>query len=157
MDYEEFEKNVEKERERNDKLIKEFKDYMKKAGLSDKTIGRHTNNIDFYINHCLLYEDIEIAESGIYKIDYFLGYWFIKKAMWSSVNTVKENITSIKKFYLFMYESGYDITLKDIKELNEEIKENKKIWLNKIDRYNNDMSYSLYDDFGNEFDDGLDD
>ena len=96
---------------RNNNLIYNFEDWMKRSGLSEKTIDKHTSNIDFFLNEYLVYQDrndsdeyIELcqAEDGIEMIDDFLGYWFIKKAMWSSENSIKENITSIKKFYTFM-------------------------------------------------------
>ncbi len=31
----------------------------------------------------------------------FLGYWFIKKAMWSSPVQIKSNAASLKKFFTF--------------------------------------------------------
>ena len=36
----------------------------------------------------------------------FLGYWFIRKAMWANEAAVKFNVTSLKKFYDYMLERG---------------------------------------------------
>ena len=122
---------------------------MKRSGLSEKTINKHTSNIDFFRNAYLAHqekndseEDIELcqAEDGIEMVDDFLGYWFIKKAMWSSENSIKENITSIKKFYTFMQSLNL-ISKEDLKMLNDIIKENKKDWIDAVNRYNDDCSW----------------
>ena len=31
----------------------------------------------------------------------FLGFWFIRKAMWASQSSIKGNATSLKKLYTF--------------------------------------------------------
>lgn len=130
---------------RNENLIYNFAGWMKRDELAEKTIGKHTSNIDFFLNEYLVYqdkndseEDIELcqAEDGIEMVDDFLGYWFIKKAMWSSENSVKENITSIKKFYTFMQSLNL-ISKEDLKRLNKTIKENKQEWIDSVNRYNN--------------------
>ena len=53
--------------------------------------------------------------------------------MWSSPNSVKENITSLKKFYKYLNELSF-ITNANLKEMNNTIKEEKEHWM------------SLYDD-----------
>ncbi len=57
--------------------------------------------------------------------------------MWSSANSVKENITSLKKFYKYLNELSL-ITNDELKDMHSSIKEDKENWL------------SLYDE---EFDD----
>jgi len=131
-------------RKRNENLIYNFAGWMKRSSLAEKTVDKHTSNIDFFLNEYLIYqdkndgeEDRELcqAEDGIELIDDFLGYWFIKKAMWSSENSIKENITSIKKFYTFMQSLNL-ISKDDLKKLNEIIKENKSDWIDAVNRYN---------------------
>ena len=56
--------------------------------------------------------------------------------MWASVTSIKENITSIKKFYQFMYEID-EIEKDDLFELREEIKECKDDWLENLRMYDN--------------------
>ena len=84
-DYEKYEADCRKIRKSNEKLLLEFEKWLKLLGLSEKTITNHRSNIDFYINEYLLYEDATEAKDGIHSVSMFLGYWFIKKAMWTSV------------------------------------------------------------------------
>lgn len=127
---------IEKIKNENKLLLEQFENHLKKSRLSQATIDKHTNNIDFYINEFLLYEGPQLPKEGVNQIDYFLGSWFIRKAMWASVNSVKENITSIKKFYQFMYESG-EIEVEKLEQLKTEIKDNKDVWLKAIQDYDN--------------------
>jgi hypothetical protein len=71
---------------------------------------------------------------GIDRVDYFLGDWFIRKAMWSSVSAIKENITSLKHFYTFL-NSIDEIDSVQLTELKECIKENKNDWFEASQRY----------------------
>lgn len=139
--YDEIVKSIHK---RNDNLIQNFRGYQKRGGLGEKTIDKHVDNISFFLNEFVTYQDIspnedEItlcnAEDGLDLVGEFLGYWFIKKAMWSSESSIKSNITSIKKFYSFM--QGLNLISKDeLQRLNREIKENKQEWIDAVNRYN---------------------
>jgi len=139
--YDDIVKSIQK---RNESLLYNFRGWLKRSGLGESTINKHINNISFFINEYLAYEDIsqnedEITlchpEDGIKLVDYFLGYWFIKKAMWADENSVKSNITSIKKFYTFMQSLNL-ISQDELQSLNQEIKENKKNWIDAVNRYN---------------------
>ena len=132
--YEQYEQDCAKIRKDNEVLLDDFSKWLADKGLSQKTIDKHCYNIDFYINEFLLYEEATDASEGIYEIDLFLGFWFIKKAMWASKSSIKSNATSIKKFYEFMLEKGY-IDEEDYIELKEEIKNNMQEWLDTMDRY----------------------
>jgi len=136
MDYEEYEIKVKEEREMNETLLDEFREYLKSSGLKPKTIKRHISNINFYINEYLLYEDINSAEDGVYRIDMYLGYWFIKKAMWASVGTIRTNAASLKKFYKFMYENEYT-SKEELEYMEKDIKDNLETWIKKMKRYDN--------------------
>ena len=118
----------------NKRILGDFQADLKSSGLSKKTIDNHLSNIDFYINEYLLYEEATDAKSGITAVDTFLGYWFIKKAMWASQSSIKGNATSLKKFYTFMYEKEL-IDEYDLAELKETIKEGMPEWLATLDRY----------------------
>jgi len=135
----------EKIRRRNENLLYNFKGWMKRAGLSERVSNNHSDNIDFFINEYLIYasggDELYNAEDGIDEVDYFLGDWFIRKAMWSSESSIKSNIRSIKKFYTFM-ESLHLISKEELKELNQSIKENKEEWLKAVRNYNDlDIDY----------------
>ena len=54
IDFEKFEKQCDEIREINAKYIEEFVDELSKKGFVDKTIKRHYENVDFYLNTYLL-------------------------------------------------------------------------------------------------------
>ena len=98
------------------------------------------NNIDLFINHYLLYEDAYEAKDAVLEVDDFLGYWFIRKTMWSSVNQIKANAASLKKFYTFMFEKG-EIEQEDLDDLRDTIKEEMPNWIASMEQYENSMSF----------------
>jgi hypothetical protein len=102
-EFEQYEADCQRIRTTNKQLLIEFENWLKSAGLSDKTIRNHILNVDLYINDYLLYETpVSEAQEGVDsgEINMFLGYWFIKKAMWASKSSIKANAASLKKFYL---------------------------------------------------------
>jgi hypothetical protein len=66
------------------------------------------DNVGFYINEFLLQDDDDLIspEDGLSHIGWFLGDWFIRKAMWASKTSIKGNAASFKKFYAFLLEQG---------------------------------------------------
>jgi predicted RNA-binding protein with EMAP domain len=102
--------------------------------LSEKTIRNHLSNIDFYINEYLLYEDATEAKDGVHSVSMFLGYWFIKKAMWASQASIKSNAASLKKFYTFLAGKAL-IDKEDLSDLKDTIKEEMPEWLATLKRY----------------------
>lgn len=127
MSYEEYEIEAEKIREENKKLLVEFGSWLSENGLKEKTIKKHSQNIDFYINEFLLYDDCKRAIDGISSVSSFFDWFFPKKAMWSSITTTKENVSSLKKFYKFFVEQeSLDIT--DYHSLLSTIKEEMPDW-----------------------------
>lgn len=129
-EYEDYERQVKEIREQNEAVLADFKAWLTQKGLAPKTIGQHYSNIDFYINHFLVYEMPKLPAEGVDEISYFLGYWFIRKAMWSSANSIKSNVASLKKFYGFLQERG-EVSAEEIQELKETIKEELPDWLRK--------------------------
>jgi len=145
--YEQYEQDCKRIRKDNKKILNEFENWLSDKDLSKKTIANHCNNMDFYINNFLLYEEAIEAADGVYEIDYFLGYWFIRKAMWSSKSSIKSNATSIKKFYEFMLEKG-NINEEAYIELKEEIKNNMQSWLDTMERYDDPEIEDVEDIWG---------
>jgi intergrase/recombinase len=137
-DYDEYEIDCERIRKANQELLTEFENWLKSSALSPKTIRNHINNIDLYINQYLLYDDVLEAREGVSggEVNMFLGYWFIKKAMWASESSIKSNATSLKKFYTFLLEKGL-IDKEDLQQLKETIKEEMDDWLETLKRYDN--------------------
>lgn len=147
MDYEKFEDECKRIRKENEKIISDFETWLMDSNLSSKTIKKHVANIDFYINAFLLYEDAIEAKNGADEIGNFLGNWFIRKAMWSSKTTIKENAASLKKFYKFMYERG-SISEEDLSTLKEVIKEEMPEWLATMGRYDDPEIESMEEVWG---------
>ena len=133
-DYAEYERECKKIHLENAKLLDEFADWLAAKRLSEKTVGRHCQNLEFYLNHFLLYEDAQRAEDGVLGAGMFLGYWFIRKAMWASQASIKSNAASLKKFYTFMFEKG-KVDQEDLDDLKMQIKEEMPEWLATLARY----------------------
>jgi len=133
-DYEKYEEDCKKIRTANERLLNEFEAWLKSSGLSEKTTNNHVSNIGFYINEYLLYEDATAAKDGVHAVEMFLGYWFIRKAMWASQSSIKGNATSLKKFYTFLREKDV-IDKEDLSDLQETIKEGMSEWLATLGRY----------------------
>ena len=132
--YEQYEKDCKRIREENESLLNDFKKWLSDKKLSKKTIDKHVSNVDFYINDFLLYEDAIEAADGVSSIGMFLGYWFIRKAMWASKSAIKQNATSLKKFYEFMLERR-KIAKESFEYLKETIKEDIPEWTATMERY----------------------
>jgi hypothetical protein len=134
-EYEAYEKKCKAIREENAELLEGFKAWMTKKGLGSATIKKHAANADFYINECLTYDDPpQSAEEGVGRLDYFLGYWFIRKAMWASKTSIRENATSLKKFYTYLAEIGR-VSADDLEELRDDIKTGMPEWIATVQRY----------------------
>ena len=133
-DFEKYEEDCKKIKKANEQLLDEFDAWLKLSGLSPNTINNHVSNIDFYINDYLLYEDAIEAKYGALAVGMFLGYWFIRKAMWANRSSIKGNAASLKKFYSFMQEKGM-IDKEDLAALKQRIKEDMPEWLATLQRY----------------------
>lgn len=133
---EDYDVICEKMKETNWQYLDGFAIWLAEKGLIKKTVGKHISNMDFYINSYLVYYEVQPVDRGCYEIDGFLGDWFIRKAMWSSAATIKENAASMKKFYLFMLEKGH-IQKVDYDTLLQSIKEDMEDWLENMEEYEN--------------------
>ena len=143
-DSQKYEADCQKIRKANHELLTDFESWLESSGLSEKTINNHVSNIDFYINEYLLYEDAVEAKDGVDMVSDFLGYWFIKKALWASQSSLKSNAGSLKKFYTFLLEKGL-IDKDDLRELKETIKEEMSEWLETLRRYDDPLTEDMSD------------
>lgn len=135
FDYEEYESGCDKIRQMNEELLALFEEELQDSGLSAKTVRRHLSNAEFYINEYLLREEPRPMEDGITELDMFLGFFFIRKCMWSTPGTIKSTATSIKKFYKCMLNHG-KISKDDYAYLCDDIKENMEQWQTDCAVYN---------------------
>lgn len=145
--YQKYEIECEKIRKQNAKLLGEFAFWLQKSNLKDETIEQHVNNIDFYINEYLLYEDATEAKEGVFRTGMFLGYWFIKKAMWANPSQIKANAASLKKFYTFMLEKRL-INKEELDDLKKTIKAGMPEWVATMRRYDDPSITDMEDVWG---------
>ncbi len=75
----------------------------KEKKLTEKTALKHANNVAFFGNDFVLNYESETLDQAIPFIGGYLGSWFIRKCMWSTPKAINENITSFKKFYVWMF------------------------------------------------------
>ena len=131
--YKKYENACDSIRKANKRLFTGFEQWLKSCGLSDKTIEKHLSNIDFCVNEYLLYDDATQAKDGVGAVSMFLGYWYIRKAMWANPSTIKGNAASLKKFYTFMNEKGL-VEKEDLLDLKQTIKDEMPQWLEALGR-----------------------
>jgi len=74
------------------------------------------------------------AEEGISKVGEFLGWWFIRKAMWASKSSIKSSATSLSKFYTFLVEKGL-VKPEELADLKQQVKAELPEWLEALERY----------------------
>jgi hypothetical protein len=68
----------------------------------------------------------------------YLGYWFVKKAVWSSAANVKGSATSLTKFYTFLLEKKL-IEAEVLLDLKATIKEEMADWLEQVEHFDDDL------------------
>jgi site-specific recombinase XerD len=126
--YRQYEEACERIRANNAELLRAFEADLTHRGLAAKTVKQHVENIRFYIDEFLLHEDAIPAEKGPSHVRMYLGYWFICKAMWASVASIRNNAASLKKFYDFLAERNL-VPVADVQEMKETIKEQMPDWV----------------------------
>ena len=119
-------------------LLDNFELWMRDKGLSKATLKKHRDNIDFYVNEFLLYEYPKHASQGADEVGMFLGYWFIRKAMWANAAAVKSNATSLKKFYNYMLQRG-KVDREAVEDMKDRIKEDLPEWVATVNRYDDPL------------------
>ena len=68
-------------------------------GLAPKTIKRHLQNVDFFLNTYLLFDEAHplSMQDGVNSIDDFLGY-FLEEKTYFTDSTKRSFITSLRNF-----------------------------------------------------------
>lgn len=133
-DYEQHEKDQKAAEKHNNLVIADFRKYLENKSLKSTTVNKHVYNIRFYANYYLLRYEIIPVEEGALNIGYFLGDFFIRKAMWSRPSAVKGNISSFKKFYTFLNEIKM-LSNEDLREMKQLIREEKDDWMEASEAY----------------------
>ena len=132
--YDKWQRACKEIRAENAALLQQFSAWLASTGLSAKTVDRHVANVDFFVNEYLLYDDAVRPAEGWHRIDSFLGYWFIRKAMWASPASIRSNAASLKKFYAFLQEMGI-VDVVAVEAIHESVKEGLPEWIATVKRY----------------------
>ena len=135
--YEEYERESKENEERNETFLNLFYEDMRKAGLSEKTIRNHLSNADFYLNIYLDRADVLPMEEGTSEkhLSGFMGYFFIRKCMWSTPASIRSTAASLKKFYKCMLKNN-KITQEQYDEVADTIKYQIEDWQEDCARFN---------------------
>lgn len=138
-----YDKKIDENRKRNEKYMNEFEKWLSEKGLVKKTIKKHLSNINLYINEYLNYYDITKVEDGMDDVYSFLDGWFIEKCLWASKNSLKEMVSSIKKFYQYMSENNY-VSVEDYKDMCGLIKDGMDEFLEQVDSFDDGSYYDIF-------------
>ena len=144
LDYEQM---VERNREDNERYLASFETSLVSSGLSRKTVNKHLSNVEFYLNDYLNYRDAATMQEGVHRVGGFLGDWFIRKCMWASKTSIRENAASLKKFYKIMAYKGL-VSMDDYRALSDEVKQDMPEWLHTLEQWDDPNS-----DYWAEFED----
>ncbi len=134
---EDYIKKSDANEERNEIFLQLFSDDLHEAGLAEKTIRNHLSNADFYLNIYLDRADVLPMEEGTSErhLSGFMGYFFIRKCMWSTPATIRSTAASLKKFYKCMLKNN-KITQEQYDEVTDTIKYQIKDWQEDCARFN---------------------
>ena len=117
-----WENYIEELTENIEKMLAAFKKYMIDVkGLSGKTVKRHIEHLDFYLNIYLAEYEKVTPINSVESIENFLGNFFVRKNLMSSHTSLKQNGSALKKLYQFLYEAG-EISKIELTEINEFIR-----------------------------------
>ena len=131
--FDEYMIKVDKLVRNNEEPIRLFK--LSLTGLADKTTKRHLNNIDTFVNHyCADLRNVNFVE-GIKYVDEFLGDYVIHKFVCCSADSLRQMVTSIKKFYKCMLEHEL-ISIAAYEDLCYLLKDCLSEWCEECEKYN---------------------
>jgi site-specific recombinase XerD len=107
-DTDSYDARVQAIRAYNQPILEDFRAWLEQSGLSEKTVENHVENIDFFTHYLVYYDDPlkKLDEADNIDVGMFLTDWFPRKALWSSVTSVKSYIASFKKFFNWLGETG---------------------------------------------------
>ena len=133
-DWRKRERRVERLKKENADLLTGFRAWLVAKGLTSKTVGRHVDNLEFYIDSFLAETEETAAREGADRVSYFLGYWFIRKALWAGESSIRQMAAGLKKFYVYLETEGL-VGTEDVQDLKDAIKEGMPEWVATCERY----------------------
>lgn len=120
--------------ERNGELLDIFEGWLRKEGLSAKTVQKHVDNVDRFANSYLADAGgaLEIpgpADQAVPEdVDDFLADWLLYEEDGRPVEAVKAHIASLKKFYLCLEETG-EMPVEDARTMRRVLQEDRAYYL----------------------------
>ena len=128
-----YDTKVQAIRDYNQPLLNSFREWLKQSGLAEKTIKAHVDNIDFFTEYLVYYDDPlkKLDEADSSDVWMFLSDWFPRKAMWASPSSIKSNMASFKKFFQWMGETGR-VSPEAVVDVLAELKEGRDQFLENV-------------------------
>ena len=143
MDYDDWVEEISKA---NNKIIDEFEQFLKTENLSKKTINRHVDNVDIFANYYLTaYSYCGTIFDGYKNFGDFFGYWLITKYLGISKSFMTAMITTMKKFYTFLFLKDY-IDENSCADAFATLTDGKEEWLEQLEMLEDGTYYSQFDD-----------
>ena len=121
LSYEERERRRKEQLAFNESYLASFADYLRRKGLSERTVNKHIDNVSLFLNVYLLNEDIPPLPGGCLMMDDYLGRYLIERPVYTYPKMISDSATSLKRFYKHMleegqiYKEGYSALLEDIR------------------------------------------
>ena len=146
-----FDKHLDKIEKIHKQYIDEFRQYLETSKLSKKTINKHINHVDSYLNFFITYYFDNTIYDGMLDYVTFFSDFYIRKFMSSSVDDMSSFITSIDKFYFFMLQNKY-VSKADYDESKLTIKHCKDEWLENMRLHDEYIISNAFEDMSfNEY------
>lgn len=127
LSYEERERRRKEQLAYNESYLAGFADYLRRKGISEKTVNKHLDNVSLFLNVYLLDEDVPPLPGGCLMMDDYLGRYLIERPVYTSPAMISESATSIKRFYKHMLEED-QIFKEDYSALLEDIRLGWPMW-----------------------------
>lgn len=147
IDWDEIEADRKDNQDKVRLYLGEFRADLEKAGLKEKTIGRHLSNAELYFEWMIEHEGYD-ADDAPSQLDGFLGDWFIRRCMWSTPNSVKTTAASLKKLLTSIMNHGHMVD-SEYRNAMHTLRKDLPEWQRKCALYND--PYYEWDDIKDEF------
>lgn len=130
-----FDDQVKRIRSHNEPILAGFRGSLTRSSLSAKTITNHVQNVEFFAEYLMNYEPVKTLEqTDSTDISSFLDDWFLRKAMWASVESVKAYLATFKKFFTWMRDADH-MTSNAVADILETIKEDREDFIDNARSY----------------------
>jgi site-specific recombinase XerD len=127
---EDYDSRVKAIRAYNQPILKAFRAWLERTGISAKTVKNQVEDIAFFGEYLVYYDNPlkrldEADEGDVYS---FLSDWFPRKALWSSPSSVKAYLTSFRKFFNWLGETGR-VSEQVVRDVVDTLKEERETFL----------------------------